>query len=605
MVALTLQNFGGMIPAADDRLLPDNHATLAQNTWLVSGAVEGIRKPTQVYTLGNVNAVKAFRIPKQYYSKQYMADSYWLEFENPFTDVVRSPSVGDTFERFYWFSPTEQPKYTTKARIAAAQTPYLLGIPAPTVAPTISIAGGVAPTETRAYVYTWVSSFGEEGPPSPPTLATGNANGTWTVTGTSPGAVGTNRSIAKVRFYRTITGTSGGTTFYFVGEATLPTVSFADNQTTALVAANNILESTFYEPPPTDLQGAVALPNGIIAAFRSNEVWFCEPYLPHAWPSPYALAVEGQIVGIGVVGQTVIVLTTGSPYAISGVSPATMAISRMAFSEPCLSRGSIVSTPMGVVYASPNGLAIANPGMVQVITRQVFSKDDWLDPSQVADVTRLRASVVNSAYYAWGAPASGCFSTTAFEPTAFNQLDTSSADSGLYLETNDPRTSYVKLKSDLVTTNCYMDVWTGETLIVRDGKVFWLDIAPSREKETYIWRSKIFEAPNKRNFEAMRVFYDDSVVIDEVTSLFGSGEWKDTNSWDDSGFWYDAEINVFGTARVYADGRLVFQRDMRKSGELMRLPSGFKASYWQIEIEARTQLRRIEFATTAKELGSV
>lgn len=605
MVALTLQNFGGMIPAADDRLLPDNHATFAENTWLVSGAIEGFRKSTQVYTLGNPNATKAFRIPKTSYSKETIADSYWLEFENPFTDVVRSPAVGDSFERFYWCSPTEQPKYNTKARIVAGQSAHVLGIPAPTVAPTISISGGVSPVETRAYVYTWVSSYGEEGPPSPPTLATGNANGTWTITTTAPGAAATNRSLSKVRIYRTITGTSGSTTYFFVAEINMPSVSYADAQVTALVAANNILESVLYEPPPIDLQGMVAMPNGIIAAFRSNEVWFCEPYLPHAWPSSYSLAIEGQIVGLGVVNQTLIVLTTGSPYAISGVSPASMSVSRMAFSEPCLSRGSIVSTPMGVAYASPNGLAIANPGLVEIVTRQTFSKDDWLDPDQVANVTRLRASVVNGAYYGWGAPARGSFEESAFAATAFNQVDVDDAYTGLYIDINAPRVSYVKFKSDLVTTNCYMDVWTGETLIVRDGKVFWLDISPSREKEIYVWRSKIFEAPNKRNFEAMRIYFDDATFVDETSGIFTNGVWDDSKTWNDSEFWYDTQSNIFGSVRVYADGRLVFQRDLRKAGEMMRLPSGFKAGYWQIEIEARTQLRRIEFATTAKELGNV
>ena len=54
--------------------------------------------------------------------------------------------------------------------------------------------------------------------------------------------------------------------------------------------------------------------------------------------------------------------------------------------------------------------------------------------------------------------------------------------------------------------------------------------------------------------------------------------------------------------RVYADDRLVMTREIRKSGELMRLPSGFKADYWQIEFETVVRINSVQFATSVKEL---
>jgi hypothetical protein len=601
MPVFRLQNFGGMIPAIDERLLPENQAALSQNTWLVSGAVEGFRIPTAVYTLANETTKRVYRIPQNSFDRSSIPDSYWMEFDHPYTDVISSPSVGDSFERFYWASPATMPRYNTKARIIAGDPDFILGIPAPTVAPAISIAGGVAPTETRAYVYTWVSAYGEEGPPSPPTLGSGNASGTWTITVSAPGGAATDRNITKVRIYRTVTGTSGSTTYFFLTEMNVSSASFADTSVSSLVAANNILRSTFYEPPPLDLQGMTTMPNGMVAGWRKNEVWFAEPYRPHAWPSPYTLAVEGEIIGLGVVGQTLIACTTGSPYAISGVNPAAMSVSRMSFFEACLSRGSILSSPFGVVYASPNGLVIANPGLAQVATRGIFSKSDWLDPDQVAAVSRQRGSLVNGAYYAWGSRIAGCFQEDVFENTAFTQFDYEGAYDGLYLDINNPRVSYVRLVSDTPTENCFMDNWTGETLLIRDGQVLWMDIDPARVKSEYLWRSKNFEMPNKRNLEAIRVHINES---DPVATPMTS-EWYDTKSWDDTGFWYDTEVTVFGKVRVYADGRLVFARDIHASGEFMRLPSGFKATYWQIEIEARAPLKTIEIATTAKELALV
>ena len=594
MVALTLSNFGGMIPAVDEYLLPDNQAGLSQNAWVYSGAIEGFRAMTPVHTLVNPNARKAFRIPITYFDKGHIPDSYWLEFENPDTDVISSPSVGDTFERFYWASQGMSPKYNTKARIAAGSAPFTLGIPAPTAAPGVTVSGGTAPTETRAYVYTWVSAYGEEGPPSPPTLQTGNASGTWDVTMTAPGSgVTSGRNLSSVRIYRTITGSGGSTTYFFVAELPIATTTYADTNPTTLVAGNNILKSTFYEPPPTDLKGIIAMPNGIVAGFRTNEVWFCEPYLPHAWPSIYTLAVENEIVGLGVVGQTLIVCTTGSPYAISGVNPASMSQSRLAFSEPCLSRGSIVSTPVGVAYASPNGVAVAVPGQVQVVTRGLITKDLWLDPDNYLFVPSLRASTVNGGYYCWGSVMPGCFEPTAFDSTNFQQDDFTGSYRGAFIDLTNQRVSFTKLFNLDPTFNCYTDVWTGEAFVIRDGQVMWLDIAPARPREPFVWRSKIFTMPNKRNLEAMRVWFDTFPDLPELNPVRNTAPVQTL-----------AE-DQYGLVRVYADGRLVMTRELRSDGEFMRTPSGFKATYWQIEVEARVKVTSIELATVAKELANV
>jgi hypothetical protein len=641
MVALTLSNFGGMIPAVDDHLLPDNQAGLSQNAWVYSGAVEGFRAMTSVHTLVNPRAKKAFRVPIQYFDKDHIPDSYWLEFENPDTDVLSSPSVGDQFERYYWAASDVQPQYNTKARIAVGSPSFKLGIPAPTVAPAISfdvssftlsttetkdtfaglasITGlpgvnlygreeidtalmsttvlGLGPAviaEARAYVYTWVSAYGEEGPPSPPTLATGPSGGAWNITVTPPDAgVTTGRNIDRVRIYRTITGTSGATTYYFVTEMPVGTLSYIDDNPTSQVASNNILESTFYEPPPVDLKGIIAMPNGIVAGFRENEVWFCEPYLPHAWPSIYTLAVENEIVGLGVVGQSLIVCTTGSPYAISGVNPASMTQSRLAFSEPCLSRGSIISTPIGVAYASPNGVAVAVPGQVQVITRNLINKDKWLDQAEFLFGPSLRATALNGGYYCWGSVLPGCFEATAFDPDNFQQDDFTGAYRGAFIDLNNTRVSFTKLFNELPTFNCYTDTWTGETLIIRDGKVQWLDIAPNRTREPYVWRSKIFSMPNKRNIEAMRVWFDTFTDSPELNPVRNTAPVQ------------TLAADQYGLVRVYADGNLIMTREMREDGEFMRLPSGFKAQHWQIEVEARVRLTEVELATTAKELASV
>jgi hypothetical protein len=593
MVATKLQNFGAMIPAVDDRLLPQNNAALSQNCWVYKGSLEAFPNMTPVHTLSSTN-IGAFRIPIQNYGKDNIPDSYWLEFQTKNFDVISSPVVGDSYERFYWAGDTFSPMYNTKARIAASQSEYILGIPSPSVAPSVVVTGGTGPTETRAYVYTWVSTYGEEGPPSEPVLQTGNSDGTWDVTLTAP-TVGdtTSRSLDYVRIYRTITGTSGSTTYYLVVEQAIGTTTYADSIGTTTVAGNSILESTFYTAPPNDIQGITAMPNGIVAGFRENEVWFSEPYKPHAWPTQYTVAVDGEIVGLGVMGQTLVVCTRISPYTISGVNPASMAVSNISTVEPCLSRGSIVSTPRGVVYASQNGLIAVTPGQTNNVTNNLMTKDIWLDVQNYIDPQKIQAATLGDAYYCWGSLGTGCFEDTCFENTAFVLDDFTGAYLGAAIDINDPRIGYMKLTDTTATENCWRDEWTGEILVVRGGDVYWLDLDPDRSRGTYLWKSKVLETPNKRNFAAMRIYFE---------TYSDSPELNPTPNAD---LVQTLAADQYGLARVYADGVLKFTRELRTSGEMMRLPSGFKGTFWQVEIEARVKVNSIEIATTALELGSV
>src|SRR5665811_1003907 len=86
---------------------------------------------------------------------------------------------------------------------------------------------------------------------------------------------------------------------------------------------NGIVGSSF-DPPPSDMIGLIALPNGIMAGFSGNILCFCEPYKPWAWPVRYRLATVYPIVSLGVYGQTLIVTTNGFPYAVRGVRPDSM-----------------------------------------------------------------------------------------------------------------------------------------------------------------------------------------------------------------------------------------------------------------------------------------
>lgn len=586
MTAVKLAAFGGMIPAQDDRLLPENNAALTRNCCLDSGALRGMHRTTPIHTLVLGGANSVFRIPLISQDRNHIPSSFWMEFADADTNVLRTPIANDSFERYYIVSPSTIPKYNTKARILAASASFTLGIPAPSVAPGVSPSGGVGIAQARAYVYTWVSVYGEESAPSPPTLVTGKIDDTWALTFTAVGAVATGRNLDRLRIYRTVTGASGVASYFFVHEQTIATLSYNDTLPDTTVSAANALATFDYVEPPTDLKGIVQMPNGMLVGWHGNELCFCEPYLPHAWPLAYRLSFTHNIVGLGVIGQTVMVLTEGFPYAVSGVHPSSMSSSQINSYEPCTSRGSIVSTPLGVLYAAPNGLALASPGSVQNASTLIVTKDKW--NTLIAPPT-LRASRISQSYYAWGTTGGGVFEPTAFQTTAFAQTDYTGAYDGVYLNLTDQRIAWSQLYNAMPIANVITDVWTGETFVIRGGIVYWVDFAATTFNEPYLWRSKIFQAATLKNFGVIRLTFDENTNISLVNR--------------DVAFPQSLANNKYGVVRVYADGDLVMAREMRISREVLKIPSGFTATSWQFEVEANVAVYSLEVAGSAKELA--
>lgn len=177
MPAVRIQNFSGEIPKVAARLLPDAAAQAAVNMRLTSGRIDPVYSPLDVgATMQSGNVETMFRM----YSG---GTSYWLNWTAD-VDVVRGPIAGDTTFRTYFTSDEFEPRATNLA-LATSSPPYptawyVLGVTPPITAATCTPSGGSAPTDTRTYVYTFVTAWGEESAPSPAsTEATGNIDGTW------------------------------------------------------------------------------------------------------------------------------------------------------------------------------------------------------------------------------------------------------------------------------------------------------------------------------------------------------------------------------------------------------------------------------------------
>lgn len=466
--------------------------------------------------------------------------------------------------------------------------------------------------ETRAYVYTWVTAYGEESAPSPAATITGWNNATWTIGLFAPPAddMGNLRNITTKRLYRTISAVGGQTDFFLVtptlaagqtapanfGDLDVNLATYTDTVLDDTIANNAILDTSTFFPPPEGLQGIANMPNGMLVGFKSNEIWFSEPYRPHAWPPDYVITTEFPIVGIGVTGSSVVACTGATPYIATGVNPSSMTLNKVLIPEPCTSRGSIVSTLSGVYYASPNGLiAVTGYGVGSNITESWITRDKW---RSLTPPHGLQAIALSGCYFAFGAVDNG---DNTYAQTGFTiELVDDSRSFTIWPQPGGHRIGFNKMTAPANTDikKVMVDPWTGIGMLIQGGNINYYDFADTAPTITpYKWKSKKYQQTAKKSFEAMKIFF----TVPPGSPTPGARNQSATTdpSWNTLG------ANQYGIIRVYADDVLVTTREFQNSGELLRVLSGFKAEIWQWEIESRVQVSNLQVATNARELGGV
>lgn len=482
-------------------------------------------------------------------------------------------------------------------------------------APTVTLTGGggvdataeasFAPAESRAYVYTYVNQFGaveEESAPSPAVLLenVSTTEATVTVSGfTAPPT--SHYNITKKRIYRSVAGTAD-TVYLLVAELPIAQASYAD--TKLAVDLGQSLPSLYWTPPPSDLQGIVALPNGFLAGFRANEVWFSEPFHPHAWPESYVITTETPVVGLGVYETTVVVTTKRNPYAVSGAHPAVMTQAKLPMVQPCVSKRSIASDQYGVVYASPNGLVCIGPGTQDIVTQQMYTREEW----QALAPTTMLGMIYNNMYIGFHA------STDIISGIVILRGDTP---------------PLVKLNFD--ARGVYVERSSGDIFAVSDydNKIYQLDADPINNT-IYEWKSKKFVLEQPANFGAFKIqadygymgdieAYNQLVaeIIANNQALFSAAGEQPLATLNDiplnDGWSLNGsilgDIPPFGDTRsvnvgIYAEGELVYQTGV-KTQEPLRLPAGFKAYNWEVVLSGNTPVRSFVMASTISELRQI
>ena len=375
MAVVSIKTFGGIAPRIPARSLPDTAAQTATNCVVTNGALQPLAGVSAaVATLTKVGTpATIYR-----FGQDTLSDSqYWFHWTTN-VDVCRSQLAGDTSEWTFYTDGT-QPK-ATYSTIALSGSNYPtvsrpLGVPAPTNALTGTpgtAPDGTATPETRVYTYTNVSKEAgfefESAPAGASADVTVVAGQPVTLAGFSAAPSGYN--VTHRRIYRSTSGV-----YLFVAEITAAATSFED--TVEAAALGEEIPSLTWSTPPDDLQGLINLPGGMMAGFVGRDVYYCDPYHPHAWPVNYVQTVDYPVVGLGRMDTTLAVLTTGAPYFMQGSHPDSVVVVKSDVDQSCSSKRSIVSAAGAVIYASPDGLIMLSAGGSRILTDKLFTAAQW------------------------------------------------------------------------------------------------------------------------------------------------------------------------------------------------------------------------------------
>lgn len=574
MAVIKLSAFSGEQPRVIPRLMPPTAAQTAVNTRLDDGGLTPMRKPAQVFAAGEFD-----------WQSIYFHQGTWLGWP---TTVHASP--GPVAQDRLYYTGDGVPK------MLVGGTVYALALPPPAGALTAALDGsGSGDVSSRLYVYTWVTSFGEESEPNPVSNEVAWQPG-YDVILSGFAATPPGRAITHQRIYRSQTGQQG-TYFYLIAERAASTGNFTDN--IAVDAFQEPLPSASWNPPPDTLAGLIALPNGIMAAFAGRNLYFSEPWRPHAWPEKYVLTTDSAIVGLGAIGNSVIVMTEAQPYIVDGSTPDTMRMTKLELNLPCVNGRSIVDLGYAIAYASHEGLVVVrSDGSFSIATTNIFHRNDWLalSPSTMLGGQFMGRYV---AFYDTtdenGAPLKGAL-----------LIDISSA-------------SFL-IRSTVTAKAAFFDIVSG-SLYYRpelEKQIYQFD-PPLAAPQVQFWKSKQFVLPRPVSFGVIRVDAagaPGTIGLEELIeaieaanaaliaagSIGGDIAAEPIGMLSVAGDWL--ELLPGGSAvllvGIYADGVKI--ATVTLANRAVRLPADSLARVWEIDVTSDLQVQEIVMAQTMDEL---
>lgn len=390
MAAIIIPTFAGEVPRATPRLLEQTQARIAVNCNLERGSLKPLKGPAHIEDLPETS--------QTIFRHGNCGWLHWPKVVNVVKSAVYDYNDEEPLGHLFITGDREYP-----TQYLACGKEYRLGLPRPDAAPVVAIEEGVGtPEDTGAdsappdhddgtnigiersstYVYTYVRHLAggiiqQESAPSPASAIIDVPHGDGVRIGgfVFPPDPNGDMAISHIRLYRSMTGRETSE-FHFLCELGLPVADYIDATIDADLSSE-VLQTAIWDKIPDDAQGLILTDNGIYAAFRHNELLISEPNIGYAFPEEYRETVADDIVALGHIDGTIVVLTKGRPYLVQGADPASTLVTHLPIEQACMSARSVAHGPGFLMYASPDGLMRFTPNTQELATAGIFTREQW------------------------------------------------------------------------------------------------------------------------------------------------------------------------------------------------------------------------------------
>ena len=538
MPSVSIEHFGGMQPAVDNRSGQETDAALAVDVNLYDGVLRPLRSPKLCDT-------KAFDVKGMALIPHMHGENYGLMAWSDCTRWVPKAAIaalsGRTVPlvlrsgRLFWVDPSDHDNLVS------------VSVDAPTTAPIVTVLSpGVGTVEDRLYTFTYVNAWGVESPPAPVTAAyTVADDGSVLLSGLGGAPANAThmriyRSVGKFEDGRQAPNTAEGS-FQLVRQVPVAAI-FTDNYT--LLDAHFGTLMTDAECPPPLMDNVVGTEGGWLVGFKGNELFVSYRHMAHNWPTQNRLTLPDKIVNIVATGDVVYVVTEGNPYYVKlAYDKEVDIIEPVAFDEPypCIAPDSLVSAPTGALYATGRGLVLLTPQRpAHLISKDRIPEDAW------GDFAPNLAVWHRGSYYGFRSPESG----------------------GFIMDINEPSEGQIaigEITRHTVNIDAAHAGHDGVLYVARGGGIYRWGKGDARP---YTWKSRVISANAPTAMNTLRLLAD-----------------------------YGPAVNV----KVWADGKLVCDKtvtDMKPS----RLGRFGRAREFTIQLQGVTPVYDVKLATSAKEL---
>jgi len=646
---IEVNSFGSMALGIAPHLLPPDGAQIAKNVCFDKGDLRAWRKPlsTQTFTSTydstvqylDTDAKRIVHDDRLYYCTSDTPNpsgtfnlSYWTVLDSKSLyrfeentnehwimadtdrDYVRTPIPDDAYERVYFSGENELRAYCNDL-VSSPFDPwgdyYKVGIPFPIAAPTLgsySTGGAVY----RAYFYTYVNKYGEEGAPSDVAEVTDYTSGNITLSLFSENPSGRALESGLIRVYRTNASDAGTAAFQFVDEFNISGFNFTTGTYVDSVAdadLGEICPSIYWGVPPDGITNVKLFKSNTLVGIADNKLCFSVPGIPHAWTdtSLFRYPIPSKAKGFGIYGSSVYVLTDDFYYVFYGDAPDEMGMSQSGAKYPCASKRSIFETNDGVGFAGHEGLMLLNQsGCINLTETTIYGIIDWI----ALNPETIYGEYYNGKYF-------------------FFYTDGEGIKHGMLLD----MTGGNKLTELIVHAyDCFWDYGDGKFyMILTENNLYAANQAVSVKEWNadpynylkFYWKGRKELLTNKMLFKVGKCFIDIDYYNSVVTNAEDEGYLSDLNAalfaagidqsinneaindieingdelYAPSSLAIDSTVEV----KVYLDNAVVHTEVMRDS-DIFIINNSHKGDVLEVEVSGYVPVYRVSFAGSAQEL---